>query len=124
MDGRCEQIIAADGEVLGIARVYGTDLDDQARAVLVDVFTQIRARAAGELVVPQGCHDCVVPGCPVRLHARYLMCRPHWRMVPRGLQAGVYRHYRRGQTARTASDDYLAAAQAAVAAVQKAERTR
>jgi hypothetical protein len=51
-----------------------------------------------------------------------LMCRRHWRMVPRALRAAVWATYQSGQerldgTAPIPSVAYLAAATAAIAAV-------
>lgn len=35
-------------------------------------------------------HDCFWPGCPQRISERFLMCRPHWRMVPKHLQDPIW----------------------------------
>ncbi|MGI8333441.1 hypothetical protein ACRYCC_26110 [Actinomadura scrupuli] len=83
--------------------------DDAPRAA----STAARAPADAD----DGQHDCAASGCRTRLPARILMCRTHWKRVPTGIQSEVYRHYRRGQTAATASPAYLAALDAAVAAV-------
>jgi uncharacterized protein (DUF736 family) len=35
-------------------------------------------------------HECPAIGCTRKLPRHLLMCAPHWRLVPRGLQAEVY----------------------------------
>ena len=42
-------------------------------------------------------HTCHAEGCSVNCRPEYLMCYPHWKRVPKPLQAAVYRHYRAGQ---------------------------
>lgn len=50
------------------------------------------------------------------------MCRTHWRMVPRQLQALVWRYYRRGQEVRKdPSTQYQAVQRVAVGAVAERE---
>jgi hypothetical protein len=39
--------------------------------------------------------------------AGYLMCAPHWYRLPAGLRARIWATYRPGQTAATASPEYL-----------------
>jgi hypothetical protein len=54
-----------------------------------------------------------------------LMCGRHWRLVPRALQQDVWRSYRPGQeNDKQPSRTYLAAADAAIAAVRRAEASR
>lgn len=62
-------------------------------------------------------HDCAATGCAIRLPAHVLMCRPHWGLVPRPLQTEIWKHYRPGQTAATASTQYLQAVLVAVKAL-------
>lgn len=45
-------------------------------------------------VVPHRCH---AEGCDATIPPRLLMCRKHWRMVPRWLQRAVWAAYRPGQ---------------------------
>ena len=60
-------------------------------------------------------HAC---GCELTVPPRMLMCRKHWRMVPRDLQRSVWRHYVPGQERRKdPAQEYLEAAQAAIVAV-------
>jgi hypothetical protein len=48
------------------------------------------------------------------------MCLKHWRMVPKDRQRDVWRHYRRGQCDdKQPSREYLAAANAAIRAVEE-----
>lgn len=35
-------------------------------------------------------HTCHAHGCNVPCAPRFLMCPPHWRMVPRDIQSNVY----------------------------------
>ena len=42
-------------------------------------------------------HICHARGCDRAVRPELLMCYRHWRMVPRGIQAAVYKHYRAGQ---------------------------
>ena len=43
-------------------------------------------------------HKCPVHGCTIQVDDRFLMCRPHWRLVPADLAAAVYRAYHRKDT--------------------------
>lgn len=65
----------------------------------------------------EGTHPCVATGCKVTLPAHVLMCRPHWHLVPTDLRTRIFRLYRPGQTAATASPEYLQALLEAVKAV-------
>lgn len=73
-------------------------------------------------------HTCHIPNCTATVPPERLMCVSHWRMVPKHLQREVWRHYRRGQCDdKRPSTEYLAAARAAITAVEdkllkKAER--
>lgn len=68
-------------------------------------------------------HVCHASGCNVSVPQRMLMCRRHWRMVPKPLQDRVWATYVHGQEIRKdPSDDYLEAAQAAIDAVADLER--
>lgn len=58
---------------------------------------------------------CPWPGCTTPIPARHLMCRPHWRRLPAGIRARILVHYRRGQTALTATPEYLGALDDALA---------
>lgn len=77
----------------------------------------VAARGGGD-----GTHPCAAIPCRIVLPARILMCRTDWRRVPRDIQRQVWATYRRGQTAATASPEYLAAVQDAVDAVRQASR--
>jgi len=67
-------------------------------------------------------HLCHADGCTRAVAERFLMCRPHWRMVPRRLQAAVWDAYRLGQELdKRPSDEWLRAADAAIAAVRDLE---
>jgi hypothetical protein len=67
-------------------------------------------------------HLCHAWGCQVAVPPRMLMCRRHWRMVPGSLQDAVWATYRRGQERRKdPTQEYLAAARAAVLAVAERE---
>ena len=63
-------------------------------------------------------HLCHAMGCEVAVPPRLLMCRRHWQMVPRNLQAAVYDAYVPGQELRKdPTAEYLEAAMAAIEAV-------
>lgn len=67
-------------------------------------------------------HTCHAAGCSTTVEPKLLMCLRHWRKVPRDLQRAVWRAYRAGQEIdKNPSRDYLAAAQAAIRAVERAE---
>lgn len=70
-------------------------------------------------------HTCHAEGCDKAVPPRLLMCRPHWQMVPYGLQLDVWANYEPGQERRKdPTDDYLDAAQAAIDAVAMKEGRR
>ena len=52
---------------------------------------------------------CPWPACPKRTKASYLMCREHWYALPPDIRARILATYRPGQTALTASPEYLEA---------------
>lgn len=55
-------------------------------------------------------HKCPWPFCAHMVDADLWGCRTHWFNIPPLLRQALWRAYRPGQTARTASDDYRAAA--------------
>lgn len=68
-------------------------------------------------------HHCHARSCTRRVPPKMLMCAPHWRMVPTGLQRAVWRTYVPGQEiTKTPTRTYLAAADAAIRAVAAAEQ--
>lgn len=80
---------------------------------------QARVDARRQRPAPHVCHaiDCTVPVPP-----RMLMCRRHWRMVPRDVQALVWAEYRPGQEIRKdPTRAYLTAANRAIDAVAAIE---
>ncbi len=67
-------------------------------------------------------HACHAHGCKVDVPPRMLMCRKHWRMVPRRLQQQVWAHYEEGQEDRKdPTTAYLDAADAAIESVYDQE---
>ncbi len=58
---------------------------------------------------PSTLRPCPWPRCRKPIRPAYLMCRTHWYLVPADLRARITATYRRGQTALTASPEYLAA---------------
>ncbi len=71
---------------------------------------------------PDPPHRCHARGCTTEVAARLLMCRKHWRMVPRDLQRGVWAHYVDGQEVRKdPTPEYLEAADRAIDAVAEKE---
>lgn len=67
---------------------------------------------------PAPTHCCAADRCYVRVAAHHLMCPDDWRALPRDIKSAVLRHYRRGQTAHTATPAYLDAMAAAVEALR------
>lgn len=68
-------------------------------------------------------HRCHARGCFVRCKPEFLMCARHWHMVPAELQRAVWAHYRVGQCDdKKPSREWLAAADAAIAAVHQLEQ--
>lgn len=67
-------------------------------------------------------HRCHARGCERACKPEFLMCGRHWKMVPKRIQAKVYRHYRDGQCDdKKPSQEWMDAAKAAIAAVAEAE---
>ena len=70
-------------------------------------------------------HPCHAEGCEVEVPPRMLMCIKHWRMVPRPLQALVWRHYVPGQEIRKdPTREYLEVQKQAVEIVARLEGRR
>lgn len=67
---------------------------------------------------------CFARGCGARIPAHMLMCKTHWRMVPKPIQDDVWRTYKAGPK-RTGhmTDDYIEAIKAARVAVAAQEVT-
>ena len=75
--------------------------------------------------MPKTEHLCHAKDCDEEVPPRMLMCYPHWRMVPKKLQAAVWDAYVPGQEIRkTPSRSYVKAAQEAIDAVAEKERKR
>lgn len=85
-----------------------------------DALFDMPGAATGAARGASGTHTCVIPACRVTLPARLLMCRPHWACVPLAIRGRIQRLYRPGQTALTATPEYLAAVDEAIQAVQGA----
>jgi len=58
---------------------------------------------------PKRPNRCAWPGCGKRTRPAYLMCQAHWYRLPADLRSRIWDTYRLGQTALTASPEYLAA---------------
>jgi len=70
-------------------------------------------------------HTCHAHGCTKHVSPELLMCRRHWKLVPKALKKAVFRHYRPGQEIhKRPSDDYLVAAANAINAVAEIEQGR
>ena len=52
---------------------------------------------------------CPWPVCPKSIKANYLFCREHWYALPSDIRARILAAYRPGQSALTASPEYLEA---------------
>jgi len=67
-------------------------------------------------------HLCHAKGCTLEVPPKTLMCRRHWRMVPRDLQDAIWRYYRPGQEIdKNPSAGYMTVQRQAVAAVAAVE---
>ncbi len=67
-------------------------------------------------------HHCHARGCSTPVPPEMLMCRRHWRMVPRNLQQRVWDTYRPGQCDdKNPSPAWHEAADAAINFVAEAE---
>jgi hypothetical protein len=67
-------------------------------------------------------HHCHARGCATAVPPEMLMCRAHWRMVPRAVQRAVWAAYRPGQCAdKRPSEAWHRAADAAIGYVARAE---
>ena len=67
-------------------------------------------------------HLCHAIGCKTPVPPRMLMCRPHWRMVPKALRDAVLATYRPGQErTKDPSPEYLTYEMEAINAVAERE---
>ena len=67
-------------------------------------------------------HTCHARGCEKAVPPKFLMCLTHWQMVSFALKQAVLVVYRPGQEIdKNPSDDYLAAARAAIETVAAKE---
>jgi hypothetical protein len=70
-------------------------------------------------------HLCHAQGCQVEVPPKLLMCKRHWRMVPKPLQEAVWATYRPGQErSKDPTREYLQNAAEAIRAVAEKERRR
>lgn len=71
-------------------------------------------------------HHCHAIGCDDPCPPAHLMCRRHWRLVPKVLRDAVWAAYRPGQERQRVipSQDWFAAARAAQVAVADLEGRR
>jgi hypothetical protein len=68
-------------------------------------------------------HKCHALGCSVEVPPSLLMCKPHWRLVPRKLKLDIWRYYQKGQeVTKNPSIDYVASAIAAIFHVADIEK--
>jgi len=65
---------------------------------------------------------CWANGCERQIDDQYLMCSRHWRLVPQEVRNRVWRHFREGQDATTASQEYFEAAADAIESVARREQ--
>ena len=59
-------------------------------------------------------HRCPIAGCPFEVPYSQLMCKGHWRLVPKPIQAEVYGTFRK----RRGGPTHLAAMKRAIASVE------
>lgn len=60
-------------------------------------------------------HECAADGCKKEISIALLMCRPHWKKVPRPIQRSIWR------TVHIAGSDYYSHVTDAILAVAQAE---
>jgi hypothetical protein len=67
-------------------------------------------------------HHCHATNCTTPIKPEVFMCYPHWKMVPRPMQQGIWATYRVGQCDDlNPSAEYCQAARNAVIAVAEKE---
>lgn len=70
-------------------------------------------------------HKCHAIGCKREIAPKFLMCPPHWRLVPKEIQREIWRRYRPGQEIdKRPSTEYIYCVREAQLAVQKIEASR
>ncbi len=63
-------------------------------------------------------HCCHAHGCTTQIPPKIFMCLTHWNMVPKRIQAAIWREYRPGQEKdKEASARYMAVQKLAVGTV-------
>lgn len=67
-------------------------------------------------------HTCHAIDCHIPVEPKLIMCRKHWKMVPKHLQQSIWYHYRPGQEQdKRPSPEYVVTARQAVNAVAAKE---
>lgn len=70
-------------------------------------------------------HTCHAQGCTTKVPPAVFMCRLHWGLVPAPMREAIKALYRPGQEVdKQPTDEYLAIAKAAIAAVAHKESRR
>ena len=64
-------------------------------------------------------HVCAADGCKKEISVALLMCRPHWKLVPKRIQSAIWRTYEKSDRNR-----YYAHVTDAIRAVARAEGTQ
>lgn len=109
MADRSQRIHNAAGQAIGYVRVFGGELTVEERQQIAAIFATARSRF----------HDCLMPGCHRRPPMNKAFCRGCWKQIPEHLQQRIHAAYQTGQTAATASEEYLQALQDAITTVQR-----
>lgn len=85
---------------------------------------RVRCRLCGAMY-GKNAHVCHATRCTVQVPPKMLMCRRHWYMVPKPLRDAVWAAYVPGQEIRKdPTDEYMAAQQQAVLAVEEGEASQ
>lgn len=113
MADRSQRIHNAAGQAIGYVRVFGGELTVEERQQIAAIFATARSRF----------HDCLMPGCHRRLPMNRAFCRGCWKHIPQPLRERIHAAYRPGQTAATASEEYLQALQEAITAARARKET-
>jgi hypothetical protein len=62
---------------------------DECKAAVREARAAVVAREAIDGVVVDPRHECLIRTCPTRIPKAVLVCRNHWRLLPRSVQRAV-----------------------------------
>lgn len=114
-------LVASHGKPPGSFTIEGPGGAPEIVASLDEKRAHVRSEVAKSA---QREHHCHADNCETKTPPAYFMCPLHWRMVPRHLQALVWKHYNAGQEQGAAgvSAEYLRVTQLAIKFVAMKEK--